>query len=72
MPTDSVSRAVLVTGCSSASGPMPRPSTSPAGGWDGVRLRAPPDSIADLEPAGCKLLALDVDDEDSMVAAVRG
>jgi NAD(P)-dependent dehydrogenase (short-subunit alcohol dehydrogenase family) len=53
---DPVSRAVLITGCSSGIG---RATTA-------RRV----DSISDLEGRGCRVLALDVTDEDSMQAAV--
>ncbi len=70
MPTDSVSRAVLITGCSSGIGRATAEHLA-GKGWTVYATARRPESIADLEQAGCKLLALDVNDEDSMVAAVR-
>ena len=70
MPTDSVSKAVLVTGCSSGIGHATAKHLV-GRGWTVYASARRPESIADLEPAGCKLLALDVTDEDSMVAAVH-
>ena len=40
-------------------------------GWTVYATARRPESIADLEQAGCKTLALDVTDEDSMDAAVK-
>src|SRR2546421_4918884 len=70
MPTDSVSKAVLITGCSSGIGRATAEHLA-GRGWTVYASARRPESIADLEQAGCKLLALDVSDEDSMVAAVR-
>jgi NAD(P)-dependent dehydrogenase (short-subunit alcohol dehydrogenase family) len=70
MPSDSVSKAVLVTGCSSGIGRATAAHLA-GRGWTVYASARRPESIADLEQAGCKLLALDVNDEDSMVAAVR-
>lgn len=65
-----VSRAVLITGCSSGIGRATARRLA-AGGWTVYATARRPESIADLEAAGCRTLALDVTDEDSMVAAVR-
>jgi len=65
-----VSKAVLITGCSSGIGRATARRLA-AGGWTVYATARRPDSIADLEAAGCRTLALDVTDEDSMVAAVR-
>src|SRR2546430_16719290 len=65
-----VSRAVLVTGCSSGIGHATAERLA-GRGWTVYASARRPESIADLETAGCKLLALDVDDEASMVAAGR-
>jgi NADP-dependent 3-hydroxy acid dehydrogenase YdfG len=65
-----VSRAVLVTGCSSGIGRATARRLA-AGGWTVYATARRLESIADLEAAGCRTLALDVTDEDSMVAAVR-
>jgi NADP-dependent 3-hydroxy acid dehydrogenase YdfG len=65
-----VSKAVLVTGCSSGIGQATARRLA-AQGWTVYATARRPESIADLEAAGCRTLALDVTDEDSMVAAVR-
>ena len=65
-----VSKAVLITGCSSGIGRATARRLA-AGGWTVYATARRPEAIADLEAAGCRTLALDVTDEDSMVAAVR-
>jgi NADP-dependent 3-hydroxy acid dehydrogenase YdfG len=65
-----VSKAVLITGCSSGIGQATARRLA-AHGWTVYATARRPESIADLESAGCRTLALDVTDEDSMVAAVR-
>ena len=70
MPTDSVSRAALITGCSSGIGRATAEHLA-GRGWTVYASARRPESIADLERTGCRLLALDVTDEDSMAAAVR-
>lgn len=65
-----VSKAVLITGCSSGIGRATARRLA-AGGWTVYASARRPESIADLEAAGCRTLALDVTDEDSMAAAVR-
>jgi NAD(P)-dependent dehydrogenase (short-subunit alcohol dehydrogenase family) len=65
-----VSKAVLITGCSSGIGRATARRLA-AGGWTVYATARRPESIADLEAAGCRTLALDVTDEGSMVAAVR-
>ena len=70
MPTDSVSRAALITGCSSGIGHATAEHLA-GRGWTVYASARRPESIADLERTGCRLLALDVTDEDSMAAAVR-
>src|SRR5712691_4760573 len=70
MPTDSVSKAVLITGCSSGIGRATAEHLA-GRGWTVYASARRPESIADLEQAGCRLLALDVTDEDSMDTAVR-
>jgi NADP-dependent 3-hydroxy acid dehydrogenase YdfG len=65
-----VSKAVLITGCSSGIGQATARRLA-ASGWTVYATARRLESIADLEAAGCRTLALDVTDEDSMVAAVR-
>lgn len=65
-----ISKAVLITGCSSGIGRATARRLA-AHGWTVYATARRPASIADLEDAGCRTLALDVCDEDSMVAAVR-
>ena len=61
---------VLITGCSSGIGHATALRLARAGQTVYATARRP-ESIADLEQAGCRTLALDVTDEESMVAAVR-
>src|ERR1700734_3954945 len=65
-----VSRAVLVTGCSSGIGRATAIALARAGlpTWASARR---PETIADLRDAGCRVIALDVTDEASRVQAVR-
>ncbi len=65
-----VSKAVLITGCSSGIGRATARRLA-AGGWTVYATARRPESIAELEAAGCRTLPLDVTDEASMVAAVR-
>lgn len=65
-----VSKAVLITGCSSGIGRATARLLA-AQGWTVYATARRPESIADLEAAGCRTLALDVTDEGSMVAAVK-
>jgi NAD(P)-dependent dehydrogenase (short-subunit alcohol dehydrogenase family) len=64
-----VSKAVLITGCSSGIGRATAERLA-AGGWTVYATARSVDAIADLERAGCRTLALDVTDEDSMRSAV--
>jgi NAD(P)-dependent dehydrogenase (short-subunit alcohol dehydrogenase family) len=63
------SRAVLITGCSSGIGRATAERLASAG-WPVYATARRPESIADLAERGCRTLALDVTDEDSMRAAV--
>ena len=63
------SRAVLITGCSSGIGRATAQRLVRAGHTVYATARRT-ESIADLEAAGCRTLALDVTDEQSMSAAV--
>jgi NAD(P)-dependent dehydrogenase (short-subunit alcohol dehydrogenase family) len=65
----SISKAVLITGCSTGIGRATAERLARAG-WTVYATARRPESIADLGRAGCKTLALDVTDEDSMRAAV--
>jgi NAD(P)-dependent dehydrogenase (short-subunit alcohol dehydrogenase family) len=63
------SKAVIVTGCSSGIGRATAERLANAGYTVYATARRP-ESIADLEQAGCRTLALDVNSEESMQAAV--
>lgn len=63
------SRAVLVTGCSSGIGRATAAHLAGLG-WTVYATARQPATLNDLEDAGCRALALDVTDEDSMRAAV--
>ena len=62
-------RAVLITGCSSGIGRATAEHLA-EGGWKVYASARRPDSISDLADRGCRVLALDVTDEDSMRSAV--
>jgi NAD(P)-dependent dehydrogenase (short-subunit alcohol dehydrogenase family) len=64
------SNAVLVTGCSTGIGRATAQHLA-SRGWTVYATARRPESIADLEAAGCRTLALDVTDEGSMRAAVE-
>lgn len=64
-----VSKAVLITGCSSGIGRTTAEHLS-SRGWTVYASARSLDAIRDLGATGCKLLALDVCAEDSMRAAV--
>jgi NAD(P)-dependent dehydrogenase (short-subunit alcohol dehydrogenase family) len=66
----SVSKAVLITGCSTGIGRATAQRLARSG-WTVYATARRPESIADLAQVGCKTLALDVTDEDSMRAAVQ-
>jgi NAD(P)-dependent dehydrogenase (short-subunit alcohol dehydrogenase family) len=63
------SKAVLITGCSSGIGHATAEHLA-ARGWTVYASARRTESIEDLAERGCKTLALDVTDEDSMRAAV--
>ena len=60
---------VLITGCSTGIGRATAAHLAARGHTVYATARRP-ESITDLEAGGCRLLALDVDDEESMRAAV--
>jgi NAD(P)-dependent dehydrogenase (short-subunit alcohol dehydrogenase family) len=62
-------RTVLITGCSTGIGRATARRLA-AGGWTVYATARQPATLDDLAAAGCRTLALDVTDEDSMVAAV--
>jgi NAD(P)-dependent dehydrogenase (short-subunit alcohol dehydrogenase family) len=64
-------RAVLITGCSTGIGRATAERLAKQGDLTVYATARKPESIADLEQAGCKTLALDVTDEESMRAAVQ-
>ena len=64
------SKAVLITGCSTGIGRATAERLA-KNGWTVYASARKPETIEDLEQAGCKTLALDVTDEESMRAAVE-
>ncbi len=62
-------RAVLITGCSSGIGRATAEHLAERG-WKVYASARRADSISDLADRGCRVLALDVTDEDSMRSAV--
>jgi NAD(P)-dependent dehydrogenase (short-subunit alcohol dehydrogenase family) len=65
-----VSKAVLITGCSTGIGRATAERLA-VGGWKVYATARRLESIADLAAKGCETLALDVTDEASMEAAVK-
>jgi NAD(P)-dependent dehydrogenase (short-subunit alcohol dehydrogenase family) len=65
-----VSKAVLITGCSTGIGRASALRLARSG-WTVYATARRPESLTELAEAGCKTLALDVTDEQSMRAAVE-
>jgi NAD(P)-dependent dehydrogenase (short-subunit alcohol dehydrogenase family) len=65
----SQSKAVLITGCSTGIGRETARHLAKSG-WTVYATARKPETLAELEADGCKTLALDVNDEASMAAAV--
>jgi NAD(P)-dependent dehydrogenase (short-subunit alcohol dehydrogenase family) len=63
------SKAVLITGCSSGIGRATALRLAGAG-WKVYATARRPETLGELEAAGCRTLALDVTDEQSMQAVV--
>ncbi len=67
---ESISKAVLITGCSTGIGRATAERLA-SRGWNVYATARKPESLADLAKRGCKTLGLDVCDEASMRAAVE-
>jgi NADP-dependent 3-hydroxy acid dehydrogenase YdfG len=65
-----ISKAVLITGCSTGIGRAAAEHLA-GKGWTVYATARRPESIEDLKEKGCRILALDVMDDASMSAAVR-
>lgn len=63
-------KTVIITGCSSGIGQATAARLAKSGDWTVYATARRTDTLAELESAGCRPLALDVTGEDSMVAAV--
>jgi NAD(P)-dependent dehydrogenase (short-subunit alcohol dehydrogenase family) len=68
-PAMAESRAVLITGCSSGIGHATAERLA-GNGWTVYATARDADKLSDLAEKGCKTLSLDVEDEESMKAAV--
>ena len=68
--SNDVSKVVLITGCSTGIGRATAQRLAGAG-WTVYATARKLEAVADLEQEGCRLLALDVCDEDSMRTAVE-
>ena len=67
---DAVSRAVLITGCSTGIGRATAEHLA-SKGWNVYATARRPETLEDLEDRGIHTLALDVNSEESMAGAVR-
>jgi NAD(P)-dependent dehydrogenase (short-subunit alcohol dehydrogenase family) len=65
-----ISKAVLITGCSSGIGAATAARLAERG-WKVYATARRPETLADLRERGCETLALDVSDESSMRSAVE-
>ena len=63
-------KTVIITGCSSGIGQATAARLARSGDWTVYATARRTETLAELEGAGCRPLALDVTDEASMVAAV--
>ena len=63
-------KTVIITGCSSGIGQATAARLAKSGDWTVYATARRTETLAELEGAGCRPLALDVTDEASMVAAV--
>jgi NAD(P)-dependent dehydrogenase (short-subunit alcohol dehydrogenase family) len=70
MSNQALSKSVLITGCSTGIGRATALRLVRAG-WKVYATARSVEKLGELEAAGCRVLALDVTDEASMVAAVR-
>jgi NAD(P)-dependent dehydrogenase (short-subunit alcohol dehydrogenase family) len=70
MTTTRPSRAVLITGCSTGIGRATAQHFAEKG-WTTYATARRPETLRELESVGCRTLALDVCDEESMASAVK-